>query len=129
MRDYQRQKNNQYHMPNAVYKQTLWQIRDYYRMKEELQNILDESPPPPDGLPHGSGAGQPVEAKVIRRERYADKVRAIDKAIASVPEEYRTGVWQAVQYNAPYPEDAGRNTYGRWKARFVHEAAYELGLI
>lgn len=129
MRDYQREKNNMHRLPNAVYKQALWQIRDYYRMKEELQDILDESPSPPDGMPHGSGIGKPVEAVVIRREKYADKVRAIEKALDLVPEEYQAGVWKAVQFSAPYPDDAHRNTYGIWKARFVYAVADYLGIV
>ena len=48
-RDYQRKRNNKYILPYAAYHQTVWQIRDYYRLKEEAQAILDESPPPPDG--------------------------------------------------------------------------------
>ena len=128
MRDYQRQRNNEYYLPNAVYKQVLWQIRDYYRMREELQRIMDESPPPPDGMPHGSGKGQPVESIVIRRERYADKVRAIDDALEEVPEEYRSGIWQHIVFFKPYPKDADRTTYWRWKAKFLFDVAEKLNL-
>lgn len=129
MRDYQRQKNNKWILPKNVYRQTLWLIRDYYRMKEELKRIMEESPSPSDGMPRGSGTGRPVEAIVIRRERYADKVREIDRALDVVPEEYQAGVWQSILYGAPYPEDAARRTYGVWKARFIHEVAVRCGLI
>ncbi len=41
---------------------TLYQIRDYYRMKQEAEAALTASPEPPDGQPRGT-AGDP-EGKV-----------------------------------------------------------------
>ena len=32
-------------------------------------------------------------------------------------------------YDARYPDDADRRTYGRWKARFVYHVARNMGWI
>jgi hypothetical protein len=129
MRDYQRTKGK-YILPREVYHQTIWIIRDYYRLKEEAEAILHESPGPSDGQPHGmNGISDPNAAKAIQRERLVAKTDAIDKALACLPAEYRAGVWQNILYYMPMPMDAGRATYGRWKARFVWEVANSLKLI
>ena len=70
MRDYQRTKGK-YILPREVYHQTIWIIRDYYRLKEEAEAILHESPGPSDGQPHGmNGISDPNASKAIRRERH-----------------------------------------------------------
>ena len=79
MKDYQRQKGNRYILPRTLYHQTVWQIRDYYRLKEQADAILEESPPPPDGQPHGTSIGDQVAVKAIRRETMLSTVRVIEK--------------------------------------------------
>ena len=128
-RDYQRKLNNKYRLPREVYHLTLWQIRDYYRMKDEADAILEESPPPPDGQPKGQKTGDEVASKAMRREDYLRKTKAIEYALDIVPPEYQKGVWKSVVYADPFPIDAARSTYGMWKSRFVYECAYRLGII
>ena len=53
MRDYQRTRNNKYVLPQTVYLQTIYKIRDYDRMVLELERALESSPEPSDGMPKG----------------------------------------------------------------------------
>lgn len=129
MRDYQRKKGNSYRLPKDVYRSTLWTIRGYHRMKDEATAILLESPAPPDGQPRGTATGDEVFSKAARREALLLKVKAIDEALEIVPPEYRRGVWNSVQYFDAFPIDADRSTYGRWKSRFVYEAANKLKIF
>lgn len=129
MRDYQRKKNNKYILPTAVYHQTIWLIRDYDRMVKELADILLESPAPPDGMPGGTNKVSEVQVKAERREPLLKKTTAIEKALKKVPREYRKGVWDNIQEHKAYPNDADRNTYGRWKSRFIREVAVSLGMV
>ena len=125
MRDYQTKRERA--IPNDVWRMTIDIIRGYYRRKENLKDLVDETP---DKCAHSSGGipGSPVETKAIKRERDRDIVVAIDKALNEVPEEYRHGVWQKVLYNAPYPHDADKTTYSRHKSEFVLRVAFYLGL-
>lgn len=116
-------------LPRAVYMKTVYQIRDYHRLKENLQDTLDEQPAPRQPSVSGTKKGSVVETKAIKRERDRDIVKGIDEAIETIPEEYRHGVWQAVMYNSPYPEDAALSTYSRYKAEFIVMVAYNLGFI
>ena len=116
-------------LPRAVYMKTIYQIRDYHRLKENLQDTLDEQPAPRQPNVSGTKKGSVVETKAIKRERDHDIVKGIDEAIEIIPEEYRHGVWQAVMYNSPYPEDAALSTYSKYKAEFIVMVAYNLGFI
>lgn len=129
MRDYQRQKGNKYILPRTLYHQTLWQIRDYYRLKEMAESIMEESPPPPDGQPRGSGVSDQVANKASRREHALNIIGIIDKEKELIPEEYRKGVWDNVLYGTSYPRTADRSTYGRYKSRFVYNIAKNLYLL
>lgn len=128
-RDYQRQKNNKYILPNAVYHTTLWQIRDYFRMKENAQDILDESPAPPDGMPRSGDIIDQVYIKAHRRAIYIDKIKVIDDAIKTIPEEYRKGIWNNIIRGDRYPADAERATYGHYKSKFILKVAEGLKLV
>ena len=115
--------------PHAVYMKTIYQIRDYYRLKENLEDIIDEHPDPRQPHVSGTRKGSVVEAKAKRREKDKAIVDGIDKALQTLPKEYRHGVWQAVMYNSSYPDDAARRTYSRHKARFIIMVARNLGFI
>ena len=108
---------------------TVYQIRDYYRLKEKVQDTIDESPDPHQ--PHTSGGrkNSPTETKALKISGDCKIIRAIDKAKEEVPEEYREGVWRSVMYNEPYPLDAARSTYGMHKSRFVYMVADNLGWL
>lgn len=128
MRDYQRRKGK-YILPGTLYMKTIYQIRDYYRLKERLDDIAQEQPDPRQ--PHVSGGrkGSATEMKAIRREHDRNAVRAIEKARDLIPKEYRQGVWDSVLYREPYPSDAARKTYSEYKSKFVYKVAEYLGWI
>lgn len=127
-KDYQRHKNNKYFLPNAVYHMTIWLIRDYDRMQQRLDEILLESSSSDDGI-HSGNQGSEVLAKVMKREEYRRKTLAIEEALKMIPEEYQRGVWNSVCHREPYPQDADRNTYGRWKSRFIYNVALKMNFI
>ena len=116
-------------LPRAVYMKTIYQIRDYYRLKENLRDVVDEQPDPRQPHTAGLAKGSVVETKAIRREKDRDIISGIDEALHTIPQEYQHGVWQAVMYNAPYPKDADPSTYTRHKSRFIIMVARNLGFI
>lgn len=129
MRDYQAKKNNPYILPKPLYMQVLWLIRDYDRMLEEYQGAIDGSPNPPDGQPRGASLVNSTEQKALRRAELWFKIEAIDRALSTIPEEYRRGIWNNIVYWRQYPLDAGRATYARHKQKFVYRIAKKLHWI
>ena len=126
MREYQTEKEKI--LPKDVWLTTLATIRGYYRRKENLRDVVDEQPDPRQPHAKGGTPASPTESKAMKRERDRDIVSAIDKALDTIPKEYRHGVWQKVMYNAPYPDDAAPKTYSNYKAEFVIRAAKFLGI-
>lgn len=129
MREYQRKKPEKYNLPKAVYHTVLWRVRDYYRLKELANNYLTLCKTEEAGGSKGSFISDKVANAVIKREQLLEEIGHIDSAIKEIPEEYRTGVWNNVQFGQSYPLDAGRNTYGRYKAKFISELAERFNLI
>ena len=126
MKEYQ-PRTTKYILPGTLYMQTINIIRDYYRMKDEADSILKESPPPADGQPRGSCSGKSVvERKAIRREQHLERIKIIDAAKDRIPEDYQNGVWDNIMFSNPFPCDAHRVTYGRYKSKFVYDIARDL---
>ena len=122
-------KRDKYILPTAVYHQTLWQIRDYYRLRDLYNSVAEEKPAPADGLPHGTGTSDPTYQKAVKLEEIGKIILVIESAKSQIPPEYRVGVWNSVMYRDPFPLDAARGTYGRWKSRFVCMVARGLHFI
>ena len=122
MKDGQRKKNNKYILPQQVWLQTINLIRDYYRMKEVADDLIATAPVK-DGTGIRSGVSDPTFAKVVKRERHVKMTDIIDEEKNKIPVEYRHGVWNSIMYRTPYPLDADRSTYSRWKSRFVYNVA------
>lgn len=120
---------NKYQLPQAVRMQVIWLIKDYDRMKKEYCSMLDNGSAPPDGQPRGSTTGNPTERTGLKRAELSHKLDSIEKALETIPEEYRSGVWNNVVYRTRYPMDAGQATYRRWRARFLYRTAKNMRYI
>lgn len=60
---------------------------------------------------------------------YADKIKAIEEACEIVPEEYMQGIWQNITAYKPFPEDAHRVTYAKWKSRYIMKVATSVAFF
>lgn len=109
-----------------VYKQVLAIVRGYETMKKEYDGILESSPPPPDGQPRSGKTGDTTSRDAVRRADISQKIEAVEKAIEIVPEEYRQGVWDSAVNRKPYPRDADRVTYWRYKSIFYRTVAKKM---
>ena len=128
MKEYQRQKNNKYILPRAVYNQTIWRIRDYYRLKESADDMIMASAGA-DGMPRGGGISNTTASTAEKREKYMNDVSIIESELKTLPQEYQKGVWNSIMFGESYPGDADRTTYGRCKSKFVFGVANRFGLI
>ena len=125
--EYQRKKTK-YILPDAVYFQVIWQIRDYYRLKDMADAICEESAGMGDGMPHGSPSPDGVFNKAVRRMELTKITSVIESELETIPKEYRQGVWNNILYRASFPHDADRVTYARYKSRFIYQIAVHEGL-
>lgn len=122
MRDYQAQ--SKWFLPRNVYMQTLYQIRDYPRLKEELQDILDSSPALDDGMPRGSGPGDPTFSKAERIDRLQLQVRPIESALEKLEPFYRKPVLNNIIYGTKFDTYVtSYSTYRRKRQEFIWHVA------
>lgn len=128
LRDYQR-KRGKYILPRAVYNGVIWKIRDYYRMKQVAEDLLSIGAINYDSMPKSSGTGDMVSSSAIKREQLVKEIKVIEEALLDLPEEYRSGVWNNILFGSPYPIDADRTTYGRYKSKFIYRVAEKNNLI
>lgn len=120
MKEYQPKKTS-YILDRETYLSTLWMIRSYYKCKLEVNEKLGLSAVVNDGLPNGSGTGDPTARKAEKLlGSYAYRVvAAVDEALRYVQEDMRDGVWKSVMWRTPYPLVPSERTWGREKAKFV----------
>ena len=128
-KDYQQQKGNPYLLPKTVYHRTLWVIRDYERLKAERNEILYSYSCEQDGLPHGSGVGNPTEDKALKLAQIGRDMEAVEQALLLVDDDMRNGIMNSICYQVPYPYYPSRWTWQRKKQRFIHEVAKNLKLV
>lgn len=130
MRDYQRKKHTKYIIDRVVYQKTIWVIRDYYRLKDICDSLIEESPEPNfNKVQSTNKITNQTENIVMKRDKYITQVKVIENALLSIPEEYRKGIWNNIMYNAAYPIYADRSTYGRWKSKFIYQVAKYLEIF
>lgn len=127
MRDYQREKNNPYWLPTDLYRQTLYLVRDYKRLKQEHTDIILSTNAQQEG--RSSLPTDPTCQIAMRLENIFERISAVEKAFNIIPEEYQNGIYKNITEFEAYPLDAGRNTYGRWKARFIFQVARNMHWI
>lgn len=126
-KDYQ-PKKTKYILPQGIYMSTLWIIRDYARMKESIEDAILTTPVH-DGMPRGSGISDPTANKAMSlSDVIMMRIKAIEEAKKDIPEEYMHGVWNNIQYRMPFPQDAARETYSRYKSKYIFLVAERLGL-
>ena len=127
MKDYQ-PKWSEKHLPHNVYMSVIYIVRDYPRAKALRDAIIDETPPQSIGRSEGQ-ISQPTERKAIRLTELADRCSAIENALKVIPAEYQDGVMRNITYSIPYPSWASKNTWSRWRMRFLIKAAENLHLL
>jgi len=115
-----------YVLPPAVRQAVLWTVRDYDRLRLQYEEIVESSPPPPDGQPSAHNPRDLVSERAIRVADIGFKVRAIEGGWAGIPGEYRVGIWDNIQYRIPFPGDAALKTYKLWKQRYIWNVAHLL---
>lgn len=129
MGDYQRIKFTKYKLGRVLYNKTLWRIRDYNRLKDVADGIIQQSHEQSEPTGKTNKTSDTVLNAVVKREKYLTEIKTIDECLDLIPQEYRKGIWNNIMYNEPYPIYADRSTYGRWKSKFIHDVAQKLEIV
>jgi hypothetical protein len=133
-REWQQTRFREFVLPDAVYYQSIWAVRDLRRMEERLAELGDEINAGSFG---GSIVGdgrrdyssiKPTEKKAVEKALLESRIKAIRKALETVPDSYRDFVLDNV---ALKKNDKGYPTkiWKIWKQRFLYNVAKNLSLL
>lgn len=132
MSEYQQKKMKSYLLPEAVYRQALWAVKDLPRMREklmELEQSIDRLPQIYTGQPRCSGIHADLTAaRAGQMANLAMRIRIIEDSLKIVPEKYQDGILDKVAYGVPYPDLHHSNTWKRWQQVFLYQVAVGLQL-
>ncbi len=132
MREYQNKGQKSYVLPEAVYRQALWAIKDLPRLRErvrELEETADCLPSAYAKLP--AGKGHQADLTGVKASELAQltlRIRAIEDGLDAVPAPYRDGILRKLAYNEPYGDQCHANTWKRWQQVYVYMVAVNLQL-
>lgn len=132
MRDKEPSIKNKYYLPRSLYRRILSVVRDYDRRYEERDIILYGSKKNDDGMPHGTDITNPTENSALKIMLIDDEINAVDNALKVIPVEYRLHIFDNVRYGKKYNDydcPACRNTWSKWRVRFLYEVAKNLKLL
>ncbi len=135
MREWQQTKFKDLVMPDTVYYQTIWMVRDLYRMEEQLEILENEIN---DGAMHTTSVVSdikadydqvnPTEDKVIQKAALERRVKAVNDALNVVPLAYRQFILDNIILQKSY--NCFPNKFWRiWKQRFLYNVAKNLLLV
>ena len=126
-REWQQTKLKKYVMPDTVYHQCLWTVRDLCRMEQRLSELdaLEGSILCDQGQIVSQYEGRSREAK--ERQVLETRLEKIYDALQMVPPEFRYYIIQNVVFQKPgsgYPED-----WRIWKQKFLYHVAKNFSMI
>ena len=110
-------------------------------LRDRREEVLEGSPPPPDGLPRGNRPGNPTERKALQlipSTAYIEMdrvVKSIDRALASLEERHRE-IFRIVYVEGKQERcrvcaelHLSYETYNRGKNELIYAAGLELGVL
>ena len=136
MIDYQQKRMKAFLMPEAVYRQALWAVKDLPR----LERILEEERQARGDLPGIDFGGRVSEGErnianqdmTGRRAseivNLSMKIEAIYMALYQIPQQYREGIRKKLTEGKPYGDEFHSNTWKKWQQAYIFHVAKNLGL-
>ena len=135
VREWQQTKFKNLVMPDAVYYQCIWAVRDLDRMEEELRNIeqdinsgdIKSTSIVSDGI-NSYSVSKPTEFKAVQKAQLEKRVEAIRDALDTVPFAYRQFILDNIVKQKQY-KCFPNKLWRIWKQRFLFNVAKNLEMM
>ncbi|MCI9476980.1 MAG: hypothetical protein HFE71_11030 [Emergencia sp.] len=131
-REWQQTKYKEYVMPDAVYYQSVWAVRDLERMENRLAELEQEEIAGGRSIVSDRTSNfvlyRPTEEKAVERAVLRERIRGIHAALNMVPEEYRSFILSNLilkNTGKAFPNKLWRY----WKQRFLYTVAKNLSMM
>lgn len=138
MKDYllQKRRDRSIVLPQNVYRQALYAIKDLPRLKRKLAEVKVKAYSiPAVSLDHRTGMGNFAVSdftgnQAIVIANLEARIGSIERAFDEVPEKYRYGIMNKLVYDIPYDtEFCCLNTWKKWQQLVVFNAAVNLHIL
>ena len=133
-REYQLKKMKNYVLPETVYRQALWAVKDLNRLREELNKAIEnvDNIHSPNFFNESIGTGFYSDITAKKADKLitlTNRIESIEAALFSIPEKYREGIKQKLVDGKPYGDEFHPNTWKKWQQVYIYNVAKNLGLI
>ena len=133
-REYQSKKLKEYVLPETVYRQALWAVKDVARLKEELNKAIEnlDNIHSPNFFNESIGKGIYSDTTAKKADRLitiTNRIDSIEAALFSVPEKYRQGLRSKLMEGGSFGDQFHPNTWKKWQQVYIYHVAKNLGLI
>ncbi len=134
MNDFQQMRDRSFVLPQTVYRQALYAVKDLDRLRKKLEYLRGEA----YGL-SGRDLSEIAGKSGYVSDRMADKaveiastearIRAIEEAFNFIPFEYREGIEGKLVYDVPYDMKHCINTWKKYQQMLIFRVAENLRLL
>lgn len=130
-REWQQTKMKDFLMPDAVYYQSIWAVRDLDRMEKrvrELKGNFSYETAVVSDVKNAYNISKPTEKDAVELVVLEERVDAIRRALDIVPESYRKYIMSNIvlkNSGVTFPDRLWRI----WKQRFLYHVAKNLSLM
>ncbi len=135
MREYQQKKMKPYLLPEAVYRQALWAVKDLPRLKAALDDAVYSE----DSLPSVNFDKERVKEEqgkymdvtgdsAVRAAMLSMRIDSIEGAFSAIPEKYRKGIKLKLTRGIVFSDTFHINTWKKWQQIYIFYVAKNLGL-
>ena len=135
MGEYQVKRLKPYLLPETVYRQALWAVKDLGRLKEARRRALMHIGDVPGAdfsegrvCERGSLARDLTGRQAQAAAMLSMKIEAIESALEMIPEKYRRGIILKLAKGVPYDDSFHINTWKKWQQIYIFYVAKNLGL-
>lgn len=132
MKEYQLKRVKSYLLPEAVYRQALWAVKDLNRMKERRSFLNDSienlSSSSTVSTIRGSQYSDRVGKEAAEIANLSFRIDAIEQALTEIPEVYRSGILNKLAFGIPYGDMFHTNTWKKWQQVYLYHVAVSLNL-
>lgn len=133
MREWQQTRYPKFVLPDAVYHQSLWAVRDLARMEKRLSELEAEAEARSRSIVESSGKRthvivRPVESHAVERLILEERIHGIYRALETVPKQHRIFILNNITLNSS-GKDYPYEMWKYWKQEFLYHVAKNLSMI
>ncbi len=136
MKDYQQKRMKDYVLPQPVYRQALWAVKDLSRLRNRLIQLRQDAYMAGSydfTAAHSERSDSKIYditgSKAVEIANLSRRIAAIERAFDVLPEKYRAGIEDKLVKDMPYGDFAHPNTWKKWQQVFIYNVAVNLEIL